>query len=83
VYQKEAGDVWFQNKLSAVKDMQGVKAAWPVPPPTKDTAHRIASDFKFRPAPEFDPSEKRLLLTGAEADPLDTFIELVNRSPAA
>ena len=36
VYQKEAGDVWFETQLSAVKDMQGVKAAWPVSPPPRE-----------------------------------------------
>jgi hypothetical protein len=82
VYQQEAGDRWFETKLAAVKDMRGVKAAWPVPPPDKGTAKKIASDFNFLPAPEFDANRKRLLLTGAEPDPLGTFIELVNRSPA-
>ena len=81
VYQQEAGDRWFENKLDAVKDMRRVKAAWPVPPPDKGTAKKIASDFKFLPAPEFDTNRKRLLLTGAEPDPLETFIEFVNRSP--
>jgi len=83
VYQKEAGDGWFQNTLSAVKEMRGVKAAWPVAPPDKGTAQQIAYDFKFRPAPEFNPEDGRLLLSGADAEPLDTFIDFVNRSPAA
>jgi hypothetical protein len=82
VYQQDAADRWFENKLGVVKDMRGVKAAWPVPPPDKGTAERIASDFKFRPAPEFSIDDKRLLLTTADPDPLGTFIEFVNRSPA-
>ena len=82
VYQQEAADRWFETKLAAVKDMRGVKAAWPVPPPDKGTAEKIASDFKFRPAPEFSANDKRLLLTAADPDPLGTFIDFVNRSPA-
>ena len=83
MYQKEAGDGWFETKLSAVRDMRGVKAAWLVPPPDKGTAQHIASDFRFRPALEFDPIDRRLLLTPAAADPLATFIDFVNQSPAA
>jgi hypothetical protein len=82
VYQQEASDGWFATKLAAVKDMRGVKAAWPVPPPDKGTAEHIASDFRFRPAPEFNTRDKRLLLTGADLDPVGTFIEFVSRSPA-
>ena len=82
VYQQEAGDRWFETKLAAVKDMRGVKAAWPVPPPDKATAAQIASDFKFRPAPEFSANDKRLLLTAADPDPLGTFIEFVQRGSA-
>jgi hypothetical protein len=82
VYQKEAGDVWFGNKLSVVKDMRGVKAAWPVPPPDKEAAQHIASDYKFRPAPGFDPQDRRVLLTATDADPLATFIDLVNGNSA-
>jgi hypothetical protein len=82
VYQQEADDQWFETKLDAAKDMRGVKAAWPVPPPDKATAEKIAFDFDFRPAPEFSTNEKRLLLTAADPDPLGTFIEFVKRSPA-
>jgi hypothetical protein len=77
VYQKAASDVWLENTLRAVKDMQGVKAAWPISPPAKDKAQGIASDFEFFPAPQFNPIRKRLLLTPADVDPLGTFTRLL------
>lgn len=83
VYQQDATDGWFETKLRTVQNMRGVRAAWPVAPPDKRTAEQIAADFKFRPAPEFDRNDKRLLLTAADPDPVGTFIEFVNRSPAA
>ena len=83
VYQQDATDGWFETKLRTVQNMRGVRAAWPVAPPDKRTAEQIAAEFKFRPAPEFDRNDKRLLLTAADPDPVGTFIEFVNRSPAA
>lgn len=83
VYQKEAGDKWFETKLSVIKDMRGVKGAWPVAPPDKDAALRAASDFRFRYAPEIDPIDPRLLLNSADPDPLRPFVDLVKGSPPA
>jgi hypothetical protein len=83
VYQKEAGDRWFETKLSAIKEMRGVKAAWPVPPPDKGAAQRAASDFKFKHPAEIDRSDPRILLNNADPDPLQPFVDLVKGAPAA
>jgi hypothetical protein len=81
VYQKEAGDLWFEDKLRQIMRMKGVKAAWPIAPPSKNAAMQVASQFEFRPLAEFDSGDQRLLLSKECPDPLRIFIDLVNGSP--
>ncbi len=79
VYQKDAGDKWFDSMLSTVGKMPAVKAACTVDPPDKTKSKEAAQDYKFREFAKVNRDDPRLLLESDGVDSLAPFLELVRQ----
>jgi hypothetical protein len=77
VYQKAAEDKWFETKLAYVMNAPVVRAACTIPPPDKKRAVQAAQDYNFKPAPDIDRQDPRLLLKGDAHQDLQPFVEAV------